>query len=196
MRIARRRKKFWFAALLALGLILAVAARNAGQVLVIDEPQPSDVILVLAGETDLRPALALRLLEQKYGRRVVMDVPAAARVYEFTQIQLAQKYIQDLPQAASISVCPVQGLSTKEETRDAKKCLGQDERVLIVTSDFHTRRALSIFRHELPSKVFTIAAARDSTQFGTRWWTHREWAKTCLYEWLRLLWWKSIDRWR
>jgi hypothetical protein len=41
-----------------------------------------------------------------------------------------------------------------------------------------------------------VAAARDDTQFGTRWWTDRQWAKTCLDEWLRLIWWNGVERWR
>src|SRR5260221_9485502 len=42
---------------------------------------------------------------------------------------------------------------------------------------FHTRRALSIFRHEIHGYSFSTAAARDENQFGTQWWTHRQWAK-------------------
>ena len=177
---------------------LVVFAANVGRLLVVDAPQPSDVILVLAGETDHRPARAVELLDQGYGRLLVMDVPADSRVFGFTQIQLAQKYIQDLPEAASIRICPIDGLSTREESHDAAKCLrGEDgPRVLIVTSDYHTRRSLSIFRHEIHGKSFSVAAARDATQFGTRWWIHRQWAKTCVDEWLRLLWWSAVDRWR
>jgi hypothetical protein len=172
-------------------------AANAGRLLVVDAPQHSDLILVLAGETDRRPARALQLLDQGYGRRLMIDVPAAARIYGFTDAQLAEKYIQNLPRAASIRVCSIQGLSTREESHDVAKCLAgaDDTRVLIVTSDFHTRRALSILRHELPGKSFSVAAVGDDKQFGTRWWTQRQWAKTCLDEWLRLLWWNAVDRW-
>jgi len=179
-------------------VVLAVFAANAGRMLVVDAAQPSDVILVLAGETDRRPKRALQLLDQGYGRRVVIDVPAAARIYDSTQVQLAEKYIQGLPEAASIRICPIEGLSTREESHDVEKCLAGEEvrRVLIVTSEFHTRRALSIFRREIPGKSFSVAVARDETQFGTRWWTHRQWAKTCLDEWLRLLWWTAVERWR
>ena len=42
---------------------------------------------------------------------------------------------------------------------------------------------------------FSVAAARDDKQFGSRWWTNRQWAKTCFDEWLRLLWWSSVERW-
>jgi uncharacterized SAM-binding protein YcdF (DUF218 family) len=64
-----------------------------------------------------------------------------------------------------------------------------------VTSEFHTRRALSTFRRELPRRTFSVAATYDSAQFGTHWWTHRQWAKTVVDEWLRLLWWSVVDRW-
>jgi hypothetical protein len=183
---------------LAAGVLLLAFAANAGSALVVDAPERSDVILLLAGETDRRPAVALQLLDQGYGRRVLIDVPAAERIYGFPQVQLAEKYIQGLPQAASVRVCPIVGLSTREESHDAEKCLAGESgsRVLIVTSEFHTRRALSIFRHEIRGKSFSVAAARDERQFGTRWWTHRQWAKVCLEEWLRMLWWSGIERWQ
>ena len=192
------RRRGWIFGVSLLAAWFVAFAANAGTVLVVDAPQPSDVILVLAGETSHRPALALQLLEQGYGRRVVIDVPAGAKVYEFTQVELAEKYVQDLPQAAAIRVCPIQGLSTRDESRDAERCLAGEvgNRVLLVTSDFHTRRALSIFRHEVQGKSFSVAAAHDSAQFGNHWWMHRQWAKTCLDEWLRCVWWTAVDRWR
>ena len=183
-------------------VLLIVLAANAGRMLVVDAPEPSDVILVLAGETDQRPALALRLLQKGYGRRVVIDVPAGAKIYEFLEVDLAQKYAQrytrDLVLGDSVHICPIEGLSTRDESHDAEKCLAHEEgkRVLIVTSDFHTRRALSTFRHEIHGKTFSVAAARSESQFGTSWWKHRQWAKTCVDEWLRTLWWNAVDRWR
>jgi hypothetical protein len=182
----------------ALAAMLVMFAANAGRFLVVDAPERSDVILVLAGETDRRPARALQLLDQGYGRLVVIDVPSATRIYDLTQVQLAEKYVENLPQAASVRICPIAGLSTREESHDVEKCLeGKDaSRVLIVTSEFHTRRALSIFRHEIRGKSFSVAGARDETQFGGQWWTHRQWAKTCLDEWLRLLWWSAVERWQ
>jgi hypothetical protein len=191
-------KRGW---LLAMGVVAAfsiVLAAKAGSFLVVDAPRPSDVILVLAGETNRRPQRGLQLLAQGYGRRVVLDVPTREKLYEFTQIQLAEKYVQDLPQGAAVSVCPIDGLSTKDESKDAEKCLAREggKSVLIVTSDFHTRRALNIFEREVPRYEYSVAAARNGEQFGARWWTHRQWAKTFVDEWLRLLWWETIDRWR
>ena len=197
MSQTKARKRRWVLVVVAAALI-AVLGASAGKVLVVDAPERSDVILVLAGETERRPERALELLKQGYGGRVVIDVPAAARTYGFTEVELAAKYVHSLPQSAMVEICPIVGLSTKDESHDAERCLGQEggKRILIVTSDFHTRRALSIFRHEIRGATFSTAAARDETQFGTRWWAHRQWAKTCLDEWLRLVWWNAVDRWR
>jgi hypothetical protein len=179
------------------GLALGMAAK-AGSFLVVDAPSPSDVILVLAGETNHRPERALQLLAQGFGRRIVLDVPTNAKLYEFTQIQLAERYVHDLPQGAAVSVCPIDGLSTRDEAKDIARCLasGDSARVLIVTSDFHTRRALSVLRREIPGHEYSVAASRDPEQFGSRWWIHRQWAKTFVDEWLRLIWWKCVDQWR
>jgi hypothetical protein len=196
MTIRSGRRWLLGAALLIGGL--TVFAWNAGKWLVVDDPQPSDVIVVLAGETYQRPVRALQLLDHGMARRVVIDVPATATIYKFSQVELAEKYVHDLPEAASVEVCPIVGLSTRAESHDVEKCLAHTAgpRVLIVTSDFHTRRALSIFRHEIPGKSFSVAAAYDESQFGTHWWAHRQWAKTCLDEWLRLIWWSAIERWK
>jgi uncharacterized SAM-binding protein YcdF (DUF218 family) len=82
--------------------------------------------------------------------------------------------------------------------KNAENCLAgiDSRRVLIVTSDFDSRRVLSIFRHRLPTDEFSVAAARDQEQFGVHWWTRRQWAKTFLDEWLRLIRWKAVDQWR
>jgi hypothetical protein len=198
MKTHGAKNREWFLAWALLGILSIGLAAKAGSFLVVDAPLRSDVILVLAGETDQRPERALQLLAQGYGRRVVLDVPTNAKIYEFTEIQLAQKYIQDLPQAALVSICPIEGLSTKDESKDAKPCLAGEsgESVLLVTSDFHTRRALSVFQREIPGHTYSVAAARDGAQFGLKWWTHRQWAKTLVDEWLRLIWWKMVDQWR
>ena len=189
-------RRRWVVALLSVLLVITFAM-NAGRILVVDDPRPADMILVLAGETDHRPARALELLHQGYGHSVLIDVPADVKIYDVAQLDLAEKYVRSLPDSASVHLCPVHGFSTREETLDVRKCLaGQDgTRILIVTSDFHTRRALSIFRHQFRDKSFSIAASHEPTEFGTRWWTHRQWAKTCTSEWVRTIWWNIIERW-
>jgi DUF218 domain len=190
-------RRTWWALAFLLVAALIVFGANAGRMLVIDSPQPSDVIIVLAGETDHRPARALELLDQGYARRLLIDVPVEDKEFEYTERQLAEQYIRSRPEAAQLGICPIEGLSTREESHDVEKCLAQERgsRILIVTSDYHTHRALSIFRREIPGKTFSVAAAYDSTQYGTHWWARRQWAKTWLYEGLRWFWWILVERW-
>jgi DUF218 domain-containing protein len=178
-------------------LVLLWLAASSATFLMVDNPVKSDVILVLAGETEQRPGRALELLQQGFGSRVIFDVPADPKVYGSTYVQLAEKWAAEQPQAAAISICPIHGLSTKAESLEAGACLRKlgVKSVLLVTSDFHTRRALSIFQKEDPDWSFSVAAAYDDTQFGAPWWKHRQWAKTNVDEWLRMFWWQTVDRW-
>lgn len=191
MRISRRLR------VLLIVLAFAWLVARSARLLVIDDPQHADAILALAGETEQRPSRALQLLSQGYAEHLILDVPANAVIYGSTYQQLAENWIKTLPQASLLSVCTIQGLSTKAESLDTAQCLRKvnARSVLIVTSDFHTRRALSEFRKELPQYTFHVAASYDATQFGDQWWRHRQWAKTNLSEWLRLLWWELVDRW-
>jgi len=181
--------------LIALALFLF---STSGHFLIVNRPQHADAIVVLAGETDRRPALGLQLLQQGYAPRMVLDVPANAKIYHETMLQISQQYVRELPQAQSVIICPIYGLSTKAESQDVSQCLRTlgIHSILVVTSDYHTRRALSTFRHELPGMQISVAAATDPQQFGGAWWQHRQWAKLNFDEWLRLVWWHVVDRWR
>jgi len=184
--------------LLVVLLLLIVLGSQAGRFLVVDEPQKADAIVVLAGEASVRPARALELLRQEKAPRLFLDAESRSVVYDQRLTDVAQRFIDAQPEKNRISVCPIVGLSTYAETDDVSHCLQLYgvHSVLIVTSASHTRRALLIFRHRLPQYQFSTAAAEDTTHFGTTWWTNREWAKTTLDEWIKLIWWELVDRWR
>jgi vancomycin permeability regulator SanA len=178
--------------------ILAALASQAARFLVVDDPQRSDAIVVLAGETNVRPAHAVELLRQGVASRVFMDVETRDRLYDQRLIDIAQKYVKSLGEGSRVSLCPIAGFSTLAEADDVRRCLQTVDahRVLIVTSEFHTRRALVIFRHRLPQYEIHVAAARNVAEFGEFWWTKREWAKNTFDECAKLLWWDMVDRWR
>ncbi len=171
---------------------------TSGGFLVVNNLQRADVIVVLAGETFRRPNRGLELLSQNYAPRMLLDVPAVEMIYGQNAVELAQRYVQQLPQSQSVTVCPVVGVSTKAETHDVARCadrLGVHS-ILVVTSDYHTRRALSAFKHELPQYKIYVAATPDPQQFNSSWWKRRQWAKMNFDEWIRLAWWEAVDRWR
>jgi uncharacterized SAM-binding protein YcdF (DUF218 family) len=183
---------------LALAGLLVALATQAAHFLVVDEPEPSDAIVVLAGETNVRPAHAVELLRQGVAPRVWLNVETRDLIYDQRLIDIAQKYVNGLPEANRVSVCPITSFSTFAEADDARRCLQPlgAHRVLIVTSEFHTRRARMIFRHRLPQYQFSVAAAHSPGGFGIAWWTNREWAKITFDEWSKILWWEAVDRWR
>ena len=165
---------FWLVLLVAL-------ASQAARFLVVDDPKQSDAIVVLAGETNVRPARALELLRQGMAPHVFLNVEARDRIYDQRLIDIAQKYVNSLagskPRFGMSDHRPFDLARRPTTPADACNPLGA-HRVLIVTSEFHTRRALMIFRHRLPQYQFSVAAAHNPTQFGNAWWTNREWAKS------------------
>lgn len=187
----------WIILLAIIGVLLV---RYAGTWLVVDAPQKADLIVVLAGETEQRPARGLQLVDQGFAPRLLLDVPAAAHIYHQEQMEIARQYLSNSPQAPKLAACPIAGLSTRDEARDVVACLAAEkvspQSILLVTSDFHTRRALAIFRHEMPGVEFSVAASYDPVTYGPKWWQQREWAKTFAGEITKMLWWWAVDRWR
>jgi uncharacterized SAM-binding protein YcdF (DUF218 family) len=184
--------------LLFLVAILAALASQAARFLVVDEPEKSDAIVVLAGDTKVRPVRGLDLLRHGMAPRLFLDAETRDVIYDQPLVDLVQKYVNSLGEANRVLVCPITGYSTIAEADDVSRCLQSlgPHRVLIVTSDYHTRRALMIFRHCLPQYQFSAAAAHNPAQFGEAWWTNREWAKVTFDEWMKMLWWVAVDRWR
>jgi DUF218 domain-containing protein len=153
---------------------------------------------LLVGETYLRPARAVELLSQNYAPRMLLDVPVNGIIYDRTLMDIAKAYVETVPKGQSVQICPLLGLSTKTEAQDVSRCMDHIDarRILVVTSDYHTRRARSIFQHEFRGCQIFVTGAKDPQQFGTSWWKNRQWAKVNLDEWLRLVWWELVDRWR
>jgi DUF218 domain-containing protein len=180
---------------------LIVFALFAGRLLVADAPERSDVIVVLAGDSmDIRYARGMELLRQGYARQLFLDAAADTHFFGKTPADYASTYLKQTAgdMAGKVAVCPFAQDSTITETIYVQKCVSQAgaHNVILVTSEYHSRRALSIFRKRLPQYHWSVAAAYDPDMFGTRWWQHREWAKLTFMEWLKTVWWNGVDRWR
>ena len=182
--------------------VVTIALFYSGDYLIVNSPERSDVILVMGGDhNDLRYWRGLALLREGYGQRVVVDA-TTDRVYGRTYAEHAAAFVAQTAgdHASRISICPITNDSTVQEASNVESCLSRinsaPKSVLIVTNDFHTRRARSILSSRLPQYRWSVAAVNDTTLFGKPWWRHREWAKTCVYEWEKLLWWKCFEAWR
>jgi len=172
-----------------------------GGFLIVNNPEKSDAIVVLGGDAaDQRYVRGMELLRAGYARRIFVDATTGV-TYGHSYVDLAREYVGRTAgvNASQVSVCPIVGDSTKVEAQQVNICLQTMQppprSVILATDSYHTRRALSIFRTELPQYKWTAAAADVDFLFGLPWWKEREWAKTYVTEWEKLLWWELVDRW-
>ena len=193
-RIAR------FLIVILLVAAIGLAARRAGSWLVLNDPHRADVMVVLAGDLgDIRFQRGLGLLREGYARQLVLDAPNWI-AYGRMASDLAREYVKEAAPdwQTQIHVCSFHSDSTLGELREVAPCIRevapQATSALLVTSDFHTRRALSIARQALPQYQWSVAATPDGKAFGKSWWRNREWAKTTLLEWQKLCWWQLVER--
>jgi DUF218 domain-containing protein len=188
-------------ALLVLVALLLACVPHSGSFLVVENVRNADAILVLAGDVnDRRYQKGIELLRAAYGRQLLLDASEDVTLYGHSYADWARQFVkEDSTEVRDrVQVCPIREDSTATETRYAARCLSDlpaGSRILLVTSDYHTRRALSVFSNRLPSYQWSVAAAYDATQFGIRWWQHRQWAKNALKEWQKLMWWEVVERW-
>ena len=137
----------------------------------------------------------MELLRAGYGKHLLLDASSDSSYYGRTPAEYADAFLkQDAKDmAGQVSVCPFEDDSTDTETKYVARCLASfhPTSVLLVTSDWHTARAGSIFARRLPQYHWSAAAAHDDRIFGLNWWRHREWAKTTFQEWLKVIWWNA-----
>lgn len=184
------------AILLLLGIAVFLLSR-AGSFLIVDAPARADAMVVLGGDNDdSRLAHAVVLLKQGYANRIVLDADARFKKYGESEADRAPAFVEKTVPGV-VEVCPTLGDSTYEEAADLKPCLEKihASSVLIVTSAFHTRRALSIFSKRLPQYHWSVTSSSSPYHDADQWWKHRRWAKITLDEWEKYLWWELVEQW-
>ena len=150
--------------------LLIVFGFFAGNILVRDNPEKSDAIVVLDGDSvDERYERGMQLLRAGYGKHLFLDTSDESHFYGHKPTEYAANFLKEdakemLPY---VSVCPYLDDSTVAETIYVNRCLQplSPHKVLLVTSDWHTARALSIFRKKLPQYQWSIASAHDHQAF-------------------------------
>ena len=177
-------------------VLILLGLRHAGPTLVVNQPQRSDVILLLAGdEDDIRYWKGIELLRSGYAPRMLVDARADGISYGRTPAEMTEDFIQRTAGGLAVHACPTRGTSTLQELRSAAACLQPiaPHTILLVTSDYHTRRALAIARQVYPRYSWSVAAANSGLLSAPRWWAHREAAKNVLLEWQKMVWWELVE---
>jgi uncharacterized SAM-binding protein YcdF (DUF218 family) len=157
-----------------------------------DEPVRADAALVLGGDGYGRRILrAAELARQGYIGTILVSGPEG--MYGHNEAELAIPFAVGKGHPASLFVaCPHRALSTREEAQALSPELRRRgvHKCMIVTSDYHTRRAGAIFRSVIPDVEFRVVAAEDEFFRAEGWWKTRQGQKLVLLEWM-----KTISTW-
>ena len=174
------------AALAAAVLLHAPILTAAASYLVSEDgPSRADAVLVLAGDGyGHRILTGAELARQGYAPKVYVSGPAG--MYGRHECDLAIPFaVAQGYRESSFVHAENNARSTREE---AAAVIGMLRRagartILLVTSDYHTRRAGRTFRRAAPDLRFLVVAAPDEYFHANSWWRIREGQKTFLFEW-------------
>lgn len=167
--------------LILLLMATAVFVASSGTILrlltVGDAPRPADAIVLLAGSMKERAPTAAMLYRQGYAPRVLVsdDGIFSAWSTEYNrnlyQVEWAEEELVKLgvPRSAIVRL-PCLGSGTIYESMATKREMGSSgiRSIIVVTSDYHTRRAGWTFRHTLggAAKVQTFPARSEVGRQG------------------------------
>jgi uncharacterized SAM-binding protein YcdF (DUF218 family) len=157
-----------------------------------EEPMKADVILVLAGDFQgQRVMKGCELAQQGYAPKVWVSGPDG--VYGLREADLAVDYaIQHGCPASLLEPFYSKANSTLDEARlfRDRSAAAKINSYLLVTSNFHTRRAAKLFRREIPGVPFRSIGAEDKSFDPASWWQSRPSRKVFAFEWL-----KTVTEW-
>jgi uncharacterized SAM-binding protein YcdF (DUF218 family) len=148
-------------------------------------PEKADAALVLAGDGwGYRVLTAAQLERDGFVPKVLVSGPNGA--YGLYECDLAipfavkrgypESYFVHMEHSARSTVTEAQAVLPVIRQMGLK-------RIIVVTSNFHTRRAGAIFRKAAPDLTILVVAAPDENFTTDGWWHNREGQKTFLYEW-------------
>jgi len=178
--------------------LIALVLRYGGSWLVSSDPLPAhaQVAVMLDGPIEgvmARQALAIGLLQQGRVDHVMLSVGKVFLWGEWVP-DMVRRYVErtyGADVARRVVVCGMNTDSTVEEAGALRGCLRERgwTSVIVVTSDYHTRRARRIWKKEVGSaftiRVFGVGDA-DFDPHG--WWRSRHYAKTWLLEATKSVW--------
>jgi uncharacterized SAM-binding protein YcdF (DUF218 family) len=177
------------ATVVVLGLIFrhAILTGMGSYLVKSDVPEKADIALVLAGDgAGNRILAAAQLVRRGYVSRVLVSGPSG--IYGKYECDLAIPFAVKAGYPESYFLhFENDARSTKEEARDTIARIHQlgAHKVLLVTSDYHTRRAGKIYRAAAPDLQFVVVAAPDTDFTVDAWWHNRQAQKTAFNEWLK-----------
>jgi uncharacterized SAM-binding protein YcdF (DUF218 family) len=165
-----------------------------GSFLVQEDPlEKADVAIVLAGDGyGHRLMKAVELVRLGYAKQVLVDGPFTAYGYDEAEMAVGYAIKQGVPREILVPVSMrVRSTVAEAGAIDAELRKRGLASALVVTSNFHTRRARAVFRkYGSPGIRYAVIAARDEDFAPENWWQSRDAQKVLFFEYAKLVaWW-------
>lgn len=194
MAAKQKRSAVWLLFVLLTGALLALvslreqALTALGQALVrSDVPEKADLIYVLAGDFwGSRVLVGADLGARGYAKRVVLsggqyqDKNSGDMAVDFA---VQHGYTRCLFYSVHLN-----GPSTIDEAREIGPVFQRlgARRIILVTSNFHSRRAGLVFRLVLPAYNFQVVAAPETDFDPASWWKNEHARRLCFSEYQKI----------
>ena len=207
-----RKNKLIIFVLAVVIVLIVLAVPRMGHILVVDDPlEEADIIVVLMGSVPDRVLEAADVYLEGFARELVLvqsfmeaeDELAARGVFIPGHAELVRDAAVQMGVPENrITILPGGAKSTKDEALVIRDYLEENrnvEKVILVTSSFHSRRTKIIFERffgDLEQEVMCLSRASSYDTFqAKRWWGDRESAKLVVLEYVKLAYFYLWERW-
>ncbi len=178
---------FFVVLLAVLYLVRVPLLRFAGEFWIVDDaPESSDVIIVLSGDNydAVRAARAAALFRAAMASHVVATGRSLRSYATTTDLMKRDLVDHGVPVTAIIPLTP-RADDTREEAVAVSEFVASHgwKRILLVTSNYHTRRSQYIYERTLPPGTqLRVISAPDVEYDPQSWWRTREGLKIFFHE--------------
>ncbi len=157
--------------LVAIGATFSLLIFGVGRYLATEDSleKADAIVAVSGGDTSSRTAKAIALYQQEYAPLLVFSGAAKdPRSPSNAKVMKEQALKSGVP-AQSI-VIDEASRDTKENAKGVKQILGGSEKIILVTSQYHQKRAHTELQEALPKAQIIDAPAKDKNWNVRTWW--------------------------
>lgn len=188
------RKKKIIILIIVIAVLMVIIGLNLGRFLVeSDKLEKADAIAVFSGDSGARTERAVELLKEGYAEYLILS---GGKVYDdVTMAELMKSHAIKLGVDESKILIDDESSTTNENAEFTEDIIEENnlKSVIVVTSDYHTRRSKLAMEKALENtsidgeKVEVTVTPSKEEKFTTKWWTSGNSVLMVISEYLKLM---------
>ncbi|WP_195515214.1 YdcF family protein [Paraclostridium bifermentans] len=188
------RKKKIIILIIVIAVLMVIIGLNLGRFLVeSDKLEKADAIAVFSGDSGPRTERAVELLKDGYADYLILS---GGKVYDdVTMVELMKNHAIKLGIDESKILIDDEASTTNENAEFTADIIEENNfrSVIVVTSDYHTRRSKLAMKKALENtlidgeKVEVTVTPSKEEKFTTKWWTSGNSVLMVISEYLKLM---------